>query len=323
MLDLIRTFGLNHSGQGEDVARERAKTRLTNERQAKVAAMRAQEAAKRRRILMTLGATGLIVVVVLTLVVVKLTASDSSSTGSGSTSAAGPVIEAVTTIPSKVFDQVGTGTVQALPTAIPGNQSLASGGKPRVLYVGAEYCPYCAAERWAVVAALSRFGTFTNLGQTASSSKDIFPSTATLSFHGSSYSSKYVDFAGYELQSNQQQGGSYAPLDKLSAADQKVFATFNAPPYVSSQSAGSIPFIDFGGKYMISGASYDPGELKGMTHLEIAQSLAKPDSPVAKSVVGAANLISAAVCHVTGGDPASVCSSSGVTAAATKLGSGG
>jgi Domain of unknown function (DUF929) len=304
------------------VARQRAKARLTNERQAKVAAMRAQEAAKRRRIMASLGSAGLVVVVVCVLVVVKLVASGPSSTGTGSTSAAGPVIGAVTSVPGKAFDAVGVGTAQALPVAIPGGHSLTSGGKPRVLYVGAEYCPYCAAERWAVVAALSRFGTFRNLGQTASSSQDIDPSTATLSFHGSSYSSKYLAFAGYETQSNKQQGNSYAPLDTLSSADQQLVATFDAPPYVSSQSAGSIPFIDFGGKYMISGASYDPGQLKGMTHLQIARSLADPTSPVAKSVDGTANLISAAVCDLTGGKPATVCSSTGVTAATAKLSSG-
>ena len=40
---------------------------------------------------------------------------------------------------------------------------LTADGKPLVLYVGAEYCPYCAAERCAMVQALSRFGTFSNL----------------------------------------------------------------------------------------------------------------------------------------------------------------
>ena len=44
-------------------------------------------------------------------------------------------------------------------TATTGQPALTSGGKPEILYVGAEYCPYCAAERWAMVVALSRFGT--------------------------------------------------------------------------------------------------------------------------------------------------------------------
>src|SRR5438270_1263439 len=36
---------------------------------------------------------------------------------------------------------------------------LRQGRKPVFLFVGAQYCPFCAAERWAVVKALSRFGT--------------------------------------------------------------------------------------------------------------------------------------------------------------------
>ncbi|MGH3290263.1 MAG: DUF929 family protein, partial [Trebonia sp.] len=40
---------------------------------------------------------------------------------------------------------------------------LTRGGKPEVLYVGAEYCPYCAMENWPLIVALSRFGQFTGL----------------------------------------------------------------------------------------------------------------------------------------------------------------
>jgi hypothetical protein len=88
---------------------------------------------------------------------------------------------------------------------------LTANGKPLVVYVGAEYCPYCAAERWAAVIALSRFGTFSGLGQTHSSSTDVYPNTATLSFHGASYTSQYLQFQGVETQSNQPQGTGYAP----------------------------------------------------------------------------------------------------------------
>ena len=44
--------------------------------------------------------------------------------------------------------------------------ALTADGKPEVLYVGAEYCPFCAAERWPVVVALSRFGTWSGLSAT-------------------------------------------------------------------------------------------------------------------------------------------------------------
>ena len=65
--------------------------------------------------------------------------------------------------------------------------------------MGAEYCPYCAAERWAMAVALSRFGTFSNLRLIHSSSADIYPNTPTLSFYKSSYTSKYVQFTPVEM----------------------------------------------------------------------------------------------------------------------------
>jgi hypothetical protein len=150
----------------------------------------------------------------------------------------------------------------------------------------------------------------------------VYPSTPTLSFHGAGYSSRYLAFKGYEMQSNKRVGNSYAPLDKLSPADKKVFSTYDAPPYVPAQSAGSIPFIDLGGRYMISGASYNPGILAGKTHEQVASALSDPNSPIAKSVIGTANLITAALCRQTGDQPGSVCSSSGVTSAAKHLPAG-
>jgi thiol-disulfide isomerase/thioredoxin len=78
------------------------------------------------------------------------------------------------------------------PKRISGQAVLNDNGKPLIVYIGAEYCPYCAAERWAAVIALSRFGTFTGLGQTHSSSSDVYPDTATLSFHGAVYASQYL-----------------------------------------------------------------------------------------------------------------------------------
>ena len=39
---------------------------------------------------------------------------------------------------------------------------------PEILYMGAEYCPYCAAQRWSTIIALSRFGKFSGLGNMSS-----------------------------------------------------------------------------------------------------------------------------------------------------------
>lgn len=291
-----------------------------NARQAKIAAIQAEEAQRRRRVFLSVGAVGAVLLAVAGLLVAKaVTSGESSAAVPVGGSASSAVTQAVSNVSPKVFDQVGTGALQTPPSPIRGKHTLTQGGKPRVLYVGAEYCPYCAAERWAVVAALSRFGSFSNLGQTTSSAQDVYPSTPTLSFHGADYSSPHLAFTGYEIQSNQLQGSSYAPLDRPSPADEKTFTTFDAPPYVSAQAAGSIPFVDIGGRYVISGASYNPGVLQGNTREQIARALSDPSSDIAQSVDGTANVISAAVCQLTDDQPTKVCASAGVKAAASSL----
>ena len=150
------------------------------------------------------------------LVVVKVAAgAGGPKSGATASAAASSVVAQVTSVPASVFNEIGVGVASTKPTKItaPG---LRADGEPRVVYVGAEYCPYCAAERWAMAVALSRFGTFTGLGETASSPSDVYPNTATLTFHGAGYASDYLSFTGREIQSNQVVNGHYAPLDTLS-----------------------------------------------------------------------------------------------------------
>ena len=124
-------------------------------------------------------------------------------------------MNAVTNVPAASLDAVGFGTAQAAPTRIDA-PPLTADGKPQVLYVGAEYCPFCAGQRWPVVVALSRFGTWSNLGATTSASEDVFPDTETLSFHGAGYTSDHLTFTGTELQTRTLKDGAYTPLDTLS-----------------------------------------------------------------------------------------------------------
>jgi thiol-disulfide isomerase/thioredoxin len=238
----------------------------------------------------------------------------SPKSGQAAQAADAAVVSMVRSVPQSVLDTVGTGTVRTLPKAISG-AALTEGGKPSVLYVGAEYCPYCATERWAVAVALSRFGSFTNLGETSSSPSDVYPNTATLTFHGAGYSSKYLAFTGKETQSNQVVNGGYATLDTLTAAEQAL-----VDKYDPSQ---GIPFIDIGGKYVISGASYDPAVLQGKTQAQIAAALSAPSSAIAKGVDGTANVITAALCAATGGKPANVCTAPGVVQATARLNAAG
>jgi hypothetical protein len=275
-----------------------------------LAAASGARTARRRRLFTVFAPIVAVLVVVAVFVAARANTGAGPKSGQSATTADAAVIAQVSSVPAAVLDTVGAGTVTAAPKAISG-AALTQNGQPRILYVGAEYCPYCAAERWAVVVALARFGTFQNLGETASSPSDVYPNTATLTFHGSTYTSSYISFTGKETSSNQAVNGGYAPLDTLSAADQALMNKYDPN--------GSIPFIDIGGKYLISGASYNPAVLQGKTQAQIAAALSDPTSAIAKSIDGTANWITAAVCASTGGKPATVCSAPGVTAAAASL----
>ena len=277
-----------------------------------------QRAERRRRLLLAVGALVLVIVVVGGLITIRLVGGGKKTETGPSGAADASIMTALTSIPASTFAAVGTAAVQTAPAAITGAPPLTANGKPKVLYIGAEFCPYCAAERWPVTVALSQFGTFSNLGTTHSAGGDVFPNTATLSFHGATYTSQYLGFTGVETTTNEQVNGQYKPLDTPSPEDQATFDKYNQPPYV--QSRGSIPFVDLGGKYVGSGATYSPQLLAGKTQDQIADALKDPSSPIAKAVDGSANVYTAAICKLTNNQPASVCSTDAVTGAAAKLG---
>jgi hypothetical protein len=295
--------------------------RVAQERARQIVAAQRRVEARRRRLLIAAAAVAVVVVALGTLIVVKLAGQGGTTKppAQAATQASTQLAAALAAVPASVLDTVGAGTVSNPPKTISGQQVLTDNSKPLIVYVGAEYCPYCAAERWAVVVALSRFGTFSGLGQTHSSSTDVYPNTATLSFHGASYTSQYLTFQGVETQSNQPQGTSYAPLDTPTAQQQALLKKFDAPPYVSSDAAGSIPFIDFANQGMVSGASYDPQLLAGKTADQIAAALSDPANAITKAIGGTANAITTVLCQLTNNQPAAVCTSPAATAYKGKL----
>jgi hypothetical protein len=283
-------------------------------RQQRIAAQRAaaRRTEIRNRILIVSGSVVVVIAVVLAFVLVKVNSkpASSSSSASGPTGTAlAAVVKNTTTVPASTLNTVGAGSVTTPPSKLSGGSALTSNGKPEVLYMGAEYCPFCAAERWGMVVALSRFGTFKNLSTTHSSSSDEFPNTSTWTFYKSSYTSKYLTFTSVEEETNKLASGgqSYTTLQTPTSAQQALVSKYDAPPYVSSSDAGSIPFVDFGNKYLISGSSYSPQVLQGKTWSQIATALKDPTSSIAKAVDGTANYITAAICKLTGNQPASAC----------------
>jgi len=179
-----------------------------------------------------------VIVVAIALVIVLATGGDSSSNGPKSTA---ELVAKVTSIKPSVFDAVGAGSASGTIAPISGEKQLTSAGRPRVVYIGAEYCPYCATERWAMVMALSRFGTFKNLGVSHSSGTDVYANTPTFTFHGSSFTSQYLVFDGVETETNIASGQGYTTLDKPTSEERALISKFDNEPYVPTASAGSIP----------------------------------------------------------------------------------
>jgi Domain of unknown function (DUF929). len=253
------------------------------------------------------------------LVLIRVAIPDAPTGGAdGDRQLSSAVIAALRPDPS-LLDSVGRGQGVTPPTPIADQPPLTADGKPLVLYVGAEYCPFCASQRWPLAIALSRFGSFTGLTASRSARDDVYPNTATISFHGSTYVSEYLAFQGVELATNERQGRRYKPLDTLTPEQEAVVNTYNAPPYAAQ--AGSIPFLDFGNRFLQTGASVSPQLLAGLSHDEIAAEIVNnPDGPVAQAILGSANAFTAALCVLTDGQPGEVCDSPAAAAYQAEVG---
>jgi hypothetical protein len=273
-------------------------------------------ASRQRRVV---GFAAAIVLALVVLIAIRLVVSSLPNAANGPVPQS--VLDAVTGVPDATFEQIGRGTAQALPTPVSADVRRGPSGLPLVTYIGAEYCPYCAAERWALVIGLSRFGQFDGLQLSHSASDDVYPNTATFSFVNSTYRSVYVDFESVELQSNQRSGAAYAPLQTATPDQQRLLQVFDAPPYVSSSAAGAIPFMSIANQYVLSGASYDVGVLRGLSAEAIANNLSDPTSATTRAIVGSANTLTAALCQVTSNTPANVCVAPSIQSLQASLGS--
>jgi len=279
-------------------------------RRQRIAAQRAaaQRTQRRNRLLIAGGAIIAVVAVIVAFVALRGNSSSPAAPTPPTGSALAQVVTTTTSVPAATLDAVGAGQTTGHPTPITG-PALTSGGKPEMLYMGAEYCPYCAAERWSMIVALNRFGTFSGLSATHSAAKngagqpEPFPNTATFTFYRSTYTSKYLTFTTVEMNTNipDPSTGGYTTLQTPTTEQQALLVKYD------SANNGAIPFIDFGNRYLSVGATYDVGVLKGLTWSQIANDLHNPASPVAKAVLGTANFMTATICSLTGDQPASVC----------------
>jgi hypothetical protein len=262
----------------------------------KAAAARIAEkrAAQRRRATAVLSSVVVVALVVGGGVWYGLTRS--SHPASNKVGAAAPgLVSQVTNVSHSVTDSVAAGSVAAAskPQTISGTP-LGTATKPTLLYIGAEFCPFCAAQRWAMINSLSRFGTFTGL-QTIRSSED---NLATFTFLKSHYASKYVTFDGKE-----QADQNHNNLQSLTKTEQAQWNKYIPP----GASGPGYPFMDLAGKYVFTNFLVDPSLLTGKSWTQIAAAMAKPTSTLGKTEIGAANYITSTICREDGGKPATVC----------------
>ena len=271
---------------GRPQAKERARERIAGVRAAQ------KRAEARRRLWTPIASVAAVLAVLAGLVAVKLTSANPAPSESPAPSS---VVSQVTTVPAAVLARASAGhavtPLLAVKTAGP---PLTISGKPAIVFVSEESCPFCAAERWPLAVALSHFGTWSGLGSTRSSATDVYPNTATLSFRAARYTSPDLTLRTTELTNN-----IGRPLQAQTPLDTRLMDAYDVPPYVNSaDQSGAVPFLDIANHDILAGAQYNPQVLAGLSAAQIASQLRNPHSPVAKAIDGSANVIIAAINHV-------------------------
>jgi len=254
---------------------------------------------------------GVVVVAVLAIVIVKVSNGSSKFVSRPISS----TIQSELMVPASVFDTVGVSspsvTVAPLPTAKgqpPLNWADSTGVKrPAFFYAGAEFCPFCAAERWPMIVALNRFGSFTGLYTMLSSSTDVYPNTPTFTFLHATYKSNYLTFSPVETEDR-----NHNQLQTMNAQQSAVYVQYNQ--------SKNIPFASINNQAFILYAQPSPSAFDSTTREQIASVLNDPTNPLTQGIIAEANYISSAICHMDGQAPTNVCTSSGVKAADAKMG---
>ncbi|GCE17497.1 DUF929 family protein [Dictyobacter kobayashii] len=228
------------------------------------------------------------------------------------------VFKSLTTVKPELLSSVGTGgldkNVASIIKPVKGAQVLKGPtGKPEVFYMGGEFCPYCGAQRWAMIVALSKFGSFQKPLTPIVSSESNVP---TYSFYQSSYKSDYIDFVPVEVSDNQ---ASPQPLEKLTPQQEQLVKTYDAPPYTSAQSAGSFPFLSIASQFVSAGAYYSPDLLVGHSFDDILNQIQDPTTDISRSVLGSANYLIAQICKTTNNQPGNVCTADPIPTIQGKL----
>ncbi|MGB9168189.1 MAG: DUF929 family protein [Nitrososphaeraceae archaeon] len=146
-------------------------------------------------------------------------------------------------------------------------------GKKLIFFLGAGFCPYCAAERWAIVEGLRKFAEWKELIENHSAStNEKFLNIATFDFSHFKYESSFVEFRGNEIADRDSKGKEI--LEKI---DKEILETYN-PDHL-------IPFLLIDGQFMQFGTGINPESLEKLNHEEIRKMISDENSVVGKSII--------------------------------------
>jgi hypothetical protein len=211
------------------------------------------------------------------------------------------VMQQITGVNDSTLSAIGLPRSVTPPATVTGS-TLTLDAKPEILYIGGEYCPFCAVERWSLILALSHFGSFSGLEYMQSSSTDTNPNTPTFTFASATYTSPYISFVPVEELNRAGQ-----TIATLTANESSLFSQYGM--CAATGGSGGIPFIDIANAYMVNcGAQFSLPQIAGESWTQVASQLNTPNSTVAQEIDGAANTLVTAICKVDGGQPSSVCS---------------
>jgi hypothetical protein len=221
-------------------------------------------------------------------------------------------IRTTVAVPDSVLEAVGRPHVVTSLKAIHGESTLNDGGKPAFVYVGSGACPSCAFQQWALLVALSRFGSFSNLGQF------VFPPMSTgtplplsWSFTGSTYTSASLTFDPADVSpfATSTPQGVLLHSASLSRLQKQAIDGLEGPTPESQ----SLPFTDIANRFWDEGFPVTPSNtwftlLEGLSLDQVAADLNDPASPVAQLIDGVANEMIGDICDVVGVKSAPMCS---------------
>jgi hypothetical protein len=215
-------------------------------------------------------------------------------------------MQQITGVNDSTLSAVGFPSSVAPPAAVTGS-TLTANGKPEVLYIGGEFCPFCAVERWSLILALSHFGTFGGLEYMQSSRTDVNANTPTFTFASATYTSQYITFVAVEEANRAEQA-----LTTLTGNESSLYSQYGT--CAATGESGGIPFVDIANAYVVNcGAQFSLPQIAGDNWTQVSSQLNSPSSTVAREIDGAANALTTAICKVDGGEPSSICGQSFAT----------